>query len=340
MVEKIIKKLTLGAVFFVLWSGLAATNKVFAEEASLELSSNPKERVKYFNLAEPTTEVTEEGGQSYIYLRGNLDKEGWGLFSRGRWLVRPSSEDRSFSLKVPLEGDRTEIPLKVVNAKRKVRTIKIFASASGVKSKVSRDDKINAEAKDLEFILLLGLTNVKYQESGVPDFTMTGLTGKGVALFHLEKKWDLIFNGFLTLLSLKASRTDLSVRFFGLNAKVGYKLIDSEPFSFSIQPGLYYASMVVSENQFGFKNMMGPSFTGAIQYDLNARDSLTSYLKLGFISGLTFSDRELAVGAGYSHLLENGHRIYGALDYSVLDFLVKTSQIKSASFSLSLGYGF
>ncbi len=298
-------------------------------------------------------------------LRGSLDRPGWGLYAGGKWVLRKDSPTRNFAFAVPISGEKTVLAVKVVNPQNKAKTVKLmvyFSKWSTLQTGLLVDDQPyqtksrEAEAQESElstegqspsadrrtsFEISLGGSSIAYSESGVPDFTMTGVTGKLSLLSSLSpRKWDFLANAFATLLPLSSNRVDTTVRFAGLNGRLGYHLIDESSWILSLQAGLYYSTMLVSTNAFGFKNMLGPSGTVSLRFILGLTDAVGLYLKYAIVAGLSPTDRELAMGANYAHTLDNGHPVIVSLDYSAFDFVLLETAITSSSISASIGYGF
>ncbi len=191
----------------------------------------------------------------------------------------------------------------------------------------------------------LGLTSISYNEEGVAPYSSLALTAKGSVRYVLvPSKWDLGLSGYLTAIQLSKT-PDVGVRFFGLNARAAYVLTpDTTPWRVSIAGGLYYLTMMVEGNAFGFKNLGGPQIYPEARWTFENGNALSLYAKYSPVANnfslTSLSNREIATGIAFIHPLENGHSVSATFDYSNVELDINDVTISSHTLTFGIGYGF
>ena len=189
----------------------------------------------------------------------------------------------------------------------------------------------------------LGITSLSFKEAGIADYSSTNLTLKAGMNYHFPSAWIIGLSGYATLSQLKKS-TDVSVRYFGLNARLGYQFPSVSNWTFTLYGGAYYSTMFVTNNVFGFKNLAGPQIYPELRKSFNNGSAIIVYVKFCPVSEgvTTFSttNREVAAGAAYLHPLFSGHPISLSIDYSNIYFTASPLITQTSSITISLGYGF
>lgn len=188
----------------------------------------------------------------------------------------------------------------------------------------------------------LGVTSVHYKE-GDTNYSAIALTGKISTRYALSPRWDLGGSMYLTLMPLKQTPSDNTARFLGVNARIGYspKIIPS-PWRLSLLTGLYYTRMFVSNDAFGFTDMVGPQLFPVLARLFSTGDSAMIYLKFSPVTNqlslLSFSNRELAAGFTFARLMKNGHALTFSLDYAnmSLDFTTLKAITNTLTFSVGM----
>ncbi len=185
----------------------------------------------------------------------------------------------------------------------------------------------------------LGYTLIHYQQSTVSPFHEGALTFKGGFTYELKPDvWDLNLGSFLNVFTLKSSSADGdSIRYLGLNAKVGYHLITfPSPIRLILNAGIYYNT---SFGTVGFLDMFGPQLYPEVRYLFANNHALTTYGKYSPSVAHSLSDfgknREIATGLHYSFPLNSFYRLSVGIDYSELFLLRGADSAQTSTFSLS-----
>lgn len=194
----------------------------------------------------------------------------------------------------------------------------------------------------------LGPTLAIYEQTRVREFTQTALTLKASHLFSFKPPvWDVGASGFVTLLPLKSSGAGNKFRSLGLNARVGYTFQGIKaPWRLSLLGGAYFTSMLVSEGNFGFKNLAGPQVFPSVARSFRNGNVGTLYLKYSPISDgtrlLSLQSCEIAGGLGYILMPKPGKTHPWSINFDVsrLIFEKSGSVFSLMTFNLSAGYGF
>ncbi|MCM2322991.1 MAG: hypothetical protein NDJ90_06980 [Oligoflexia bacterium] len=192
----------------------------------------------------------------------------------------------------------------------------------------------------------LQLTSSAYSESRTPGHEQLAWTGKFAVTAPLtaDGRWEAQASAYSTLFALSQSR-DLSVRFFGWNTRLGYTLPwPRSPWRLSLIGGYYYTTMLVPTQELGFANLHGPQLFPVLRRQAASGNQLLVYLKYAPISpnfeSLSLSNRELAVGGGYSFTLKNGDSVGVTLDIARLELTYHGVSLRSRSISIGGSYGF
>lgn len=197
-----------------------------------------------------------------------------------------------------------------------------------------------------------GLTSLNYTQSSangsnVQEYSSIQVTAKLGASYRLTDHWDLSTNLYMNLAPLSNSRTDgVSARFFGANFRIGYRFIFDDPrWSLLLSTGVYYMTMFVTNNAFGFQNVAGPQLFPLLVFNQDSRNTYFTYLKYSPISTTGFSlfsfqSREIAGGFGWIFPVSNDHTLTLSLDISSLKVDLPVGNATNFSGTLGVGYGF
>jgi hypothetical protein len=270
-------------------------------------------------------------------LDGQLARTGWTLSVQGR----PVRLTRAGRFRIRLRATAKRLTV-------------LFAASGPVGEKESQSVSVlvvggaaeaGGERPSVWWTLSLGYSQLAYSETAlVSDFTETALTAK-VALARQVRgsPWDLSGNAFVTALPISSGVDGVTARFLGANLRFGYGFL-AEPWSLRFSLGLYYTRMSVTDNLFGYGNLLYPQFYPSLRRALSGGGALFAYVKyvpLG--EGLIpdFREREIAAGGGYEHPLSGGNHLLFTVDYSDLEFQpAQGVTSKASSLTLGLGYGF
>jgi hypothetical protein len=186
----------------------------------------------------------------------------------------------------------------------------------------------------------LGFSYISYQEAGM-SLTEEAITVKLSFKHPLDPsgKWSLGISGYYTAVPVATTGSPDSIRFFGLNGRMGYSPpLASQNWRFIIQGGVYYTTTFVTGDVYGFKNMFGPQIYPEIDRVLSNGGAISAYFKYAPIidqTQLTFSNSELAGGLSYSPQQEYGW-VY-SLDVSSLGLSQNGFTAQSRTISLGVG---
>ncbi len=327
-------------------------------------------QLKIFARPEMSQVTVGENIEEYVTINGSFSQEDWSLIS-GKTKLKTNKEGK-FKMRLKLTGPQKTVVLAAVAPDGTVKTEAI---------KIYYPDWKQKRVPRWSLSAGMGVSYLNYSETGTSDIRSTnlteiGLTGKISYQYRIAPPlWDLGLSMFGTLFAPIASinQEDAdpsqsgSVRFLGINARIGYVVpAVKEPWRVILMGGFYYTSMYPSVNgalnQFGFKNMMGPQFFPVIRRALENGDSVSAYLKYSPVSsgGIALnnfgSSREIAIGSTYSLKLNNGHYLPISLDISnlktdieddiaspfpgVIPDSVEFNHVNLTSVTLSVGYTF
>lgn len=215
--------------------------------------------------------------------------------------------------------------------------------SAGERSSPSAVPGASSAASRLSVILGLGQTS--HEETTKAPYSMFAVTPKiaytqpiGGTGFHLG------VNGFITGFAMTSTASEISVRHLGANLRLGYQVPLLPPqWKLTLFGGISYASMWVTRNAFGYKNVLFPQLYPSLQRALSPRQALTLHFKYAALGSgfLSFSDpsRELAAGLTWSYLLKNQKPLSLLLDWSDTR-LVSALGHSTASSSIVMGIGY
>jgi hypothetical protein len=248
-----------------------------------------------------------------------------------------------FKLAIPLTGKSTQIQIVSMGAKGDVQSeiVELVADWPGVWA------RMNAQPgpKRFRFTPGVNVSFINYDESSLPaPYTEKALTFKASLGYQLQPSSpvSLEAGGYYTLLPISKS-TGETAKFLGLNLRLGYTIPSSSAWSLSFQGGLYYLSMFVTNNAFGFSNMAGPQLYPTLRYDMASGNAIQLYVKVSPVTtgtGKLFADREIAGGGAYIIGLGGGHTMPITFDISSLLLHLEGVDISSSTVSFGFGYGF
>ena len=297
----------------------------------------------------------------FVELEANLVRDNWRLMAKTNGVHRIHLDKHTYLFHVPLQGEITEVELLAYDTEGHQESEILLIRFPGWKKNAPKKKyfpttqeapeipEIEDRPTVLGILSSLGYSNVTYQQTGIQDYSMTTLTAK----FSYQKtifysNWDIGVNFFMNVLPVTKSQSDITVRFLGANFRLGYAIPwIPAPWSFTVLGGIYYSQMFVTNNSFGYSPLYYPQIFPILKRVFSKGDSAYLYLKFvplaeqGIFSTI---ERELAVGAGWAHPLQNKHPILIAVDFSDMKFMshltpTQTLTLRSNSLSLSLGYG-
>ena len=193
----------------------------------------------------------------------------------------------------------------------------------------------------------LGVTALSYKETLEDHYSSLMLTGKIGADYRFSKKWDAAANAYFTFIPISSSNKNATIRFLGLNLRLGYQISLSKTTYLDIMPGWYFTTTFTTNNAFGFKNMTGPQIFPVLKYKIGSKINGYNYFKYSPIMdgfGMpTFKSKEIAAGFGIiiGSFIRPGMPMIISVDYANLDINFENMiYIKSNAFSFGLGTNF
>ncbi|HRK01991.1 MAG TPA: hypothetical protein PLH57_04950 [Oligoflexia bacterium] len=188
----------------------------------------------------------------------------------------------------------------------------------------------------------IGISSIQYKETGVSNYSAIALTGKISTRYPIRARWDVGGSMYFTLMPLTQNPSTNSARFLGVNGRIGYAPPGiKRPWRLSLLTGFYYTRMFVSNNAFGFKDMVGPQLFPVLHRSFKNGDSGMIYGKYSPVTNnlsvLSLSNRELATGITYAYLMKNKRALAISLDIALL--AIDIDRVKTATSSITLGVG-
>ena len=93
-----------------------------------------KKRIKGYRIITNRTRVrtkgVDENRQAFVRIRGYFKRRGWGVYRNRKWILPKDSKKRSFSFRVPVKGELTEVNLRLVSPRNKARRTRILIELS------------------------------------------------------------------------------------------------------------------------------------------------------------------------------------------------------------------
>jgi hypothetical protein len=288
-----------------------------------------------------TTQVSG-GLEDTIRIPGKFNRPYWSLLHSSGALIKVNKAEVSdFVFTAKLETGENKMKVIAVGPKGEVEEFYIDIRSSEAIEYLK-------QKKERRWFIVSGggFSLNSYRETKKPDYSAFVLFTKMSARYLLiPGKWDLDGNFFLTLLPLSRNMDGITARFLGINLRGAYQVQRVKtPWVVKVGGGVYYTTMFVTDDRFGFSSLLYPQFYPSATYLYSAKDSFSGYLKYVPINAgiwLSFSERELAIGASWRHLLPNGKNIMLSLDISDLTYVPRVNRtVHVNTFSLSGSYEF
>ncbi len=140
------------------------------------------------------------------------------------------------------------------------------------------------------------------------EYVLTGKVSGSYAI--VPQKLDIAINGFITLVPLITTPSQPSVRWYGINGRLAYRLpLDIPATSIQVMSGWYFWGMIVptqegfNEPTFGVSSLGGPQLLLRLRRAPVGKHPWAIYTKYAIIqsdpTSLGLSNRELAMGGSY-----------------------------------------
>lgn len=293
----------------------------------------------------------EPGQQNYqiiakIQVKGTYLREDWHLLVNNNEVT--TGKDGTFRVALAFAGPATQLLFSAVGPRGQIEKQSFALSFPGFAFWAA--DLKDPLKKRHSFSATLGATLLGYEETDSDPLNQIAMTGKMAYTYLLfPPRWDFGASAYMNLATVSTNQPGKTARFLGLNARIGYVVPGvQEPWRLSLMSGVYWVSMFVTGNEFGFNNLMGPQVFPVLRKMMPSGDSIVGYGKFSPVgSGLSFlnlGNREIAFGASYIHRLSGFHALSVGLDFSDLRLSIpnedQSAIVDIASRSISLGVGY
>jgi hypothetical protein len=256
-----------------------------------------------------------------------------------------------FFLNLPVTAERTTFSLKTVDASGKTENQSLVLTFKTIK-KIAYSPWLGTRP-----VVSLGVMTFNYSE----NYKIYNLSFKQSEILPVlkagyyfnKKRWLFGFSLFGAPFALTNNLVGSNSTLYGAEAKVGYFYPKNEAnWRLSVYLGLYYSSMLVSSNYFGYNGAFGPQISALYQRLFWTRHTLYGYAKISPfpVNGIMpdLSNREIAFGGGWIRPLGNQHSLILNLEYT--DFLATFKLVynniqdihylRAGTLGFTVGYGF
>ncbi|MCC7441417.1 MAG: hypothetical protein IT285_07280 [Bdellovibrionales bacterium] len=321
-------------------SGLIAQEPGSDEDHRIEVVPSSARGLSGLSMELERVEASE--GSFRVLISGEVSVPKWAIvveLGEGNRAARSESilvgEDKRFEVELDYSGPQSErIPGRVV--------------ATDPSGKLFRDNffilRSQPQPPRIGFTPSLGLGAVRYTQAGKVSINLAALNFKLSFDRRVFSRWIAGANAFVTAVTF--SERPESVRFFGMNVRGGYEFPGAPgAWRFRLLAGMYYTTMWVSPERFGYAQVMGPQLYPAVVRELSGSRSITAYLKYSPISvgvlKFSFDGAEFATGLSYSFARwKERWPIAVFADFASFRMDLGASSIRSTSFGLGCGVGF
>ncbi len=288
-------------------------------------------------------EVITEGPSRkvVVHLKGTYLPEDWSLLLTSGATLKLSKE-KSFDVKMQVLDGVSKFSLTAVGPLGGLQT-QVFR-VDFVKN-VFAIEPIRPPPRG-GILPELNFTFLNYEQTSVAAFSEKALTLKVSGNYWIKPQvWDVGVSGYYNAFAFSSSSSnEYLIRFLGLNIRGGYTFpFVRPPWQLRLLFGGYYITTFANAT-FGFSHLVGPQLYPVVSRGFRNGGAASVYFKFSPIvteaSLVSFSSREMAVGAGYSHPLKNGKAITASIGMAWLGLNLSTSAVKTNSLSVGGGYRF
>jgi hypothetical protein len=221
-------------------------------------------------------------------VQGDLIRKDWSLISGQTALITSAGKNRHFDLVVSLTRATTPFEVTAIGPRgqpqKEILSITVTNWPALLASLQTRKNRFSAG---------VSYTSISLTQTGVPNFSENGVTVKGNYAYVLSRSWSLSGNAFFTAVPFGSNIPGFNARFLGINARIGYRLpFSNHAWDFSLFGGVYYTTMFVTNNAFGYENELGPQFYPSIRRIFMRGESLSLYLKYSPVTTARFRAME------------------------------------------------
>jgi hypothetical protein len=240
-------------------------------------------------------------GELFARVLARYPAPGWTLILQGRHMPRIVRD--AFRYDLPLEARATRLSVLAVGPLGEVTREHVVVVVPEGQWKRLRE-KPGVGPRRFSASANAGFTYAAYREEplGV-DLKQVGLTVKVNAGYKLiPRLLDVAGNAFLTALPLTHSPSSITAtRFYGINARLGYRVPFSGTVEWNVLLGWYFWGMVVPDRSYGISDLTGPQIFITVGFpSRGGTGSVVAYGKLAPLAdrprAISLAHRELAFG--------------------------------------------
>jgi hypothetical protein len=303
----------------------------------------------HFNsMSDITIEFEEDTQVPYILISGAYSKlDETVLLGNNRVPLEPSKDpaERVFAISIPLTRQYTVLQIAAINPYGIIRQEKIYVEFQNWTRWLAEKEVLGIP-QPTKWSFALGASMISYQETLAADLSQYALTIKGGYGTSLTPRISIAVGGYYTLLPLTSTEPGKSIRFLGVNGRLGFRVPwPPKPWTLSLMFGGYYTTTTSTPTaEFGFTNMAGPQVFPVLSRALSKRSLIGSYFKYSAVAAgfnIIPVGSELAGGINYSYRLRNNNNLLFSVDAAQLKINIQeVLDITSRSLSFSVGLGF
>jgi hypothetical protein len=260
---------------------------------------------------------------------------------KDKYIISKDTEDKTkfnILVDIPKDTNKKLVHLTIVDTQGTIKTENFLISYSNEEIEAAKRAQ---KEKKFTLSVSLGETSVSYTE-GNTSYNSVTTTGKIGATYNLTDEWTLKASSYLSLFPVTKNDPDF-MRFFGVNAVVGYNFASSTSWHFSIFGGGFFETSMVPNNDFGFYDLSGPELVLSLKKNLTKDRSLVFYVKGATLNNstsfTTIANHEIAGGASFLFPMLD-HQFSVNLDASQMKLPFLENNLELDTVSLSLGINF
>ena len=295
----------------------AAAPKTAGAPETAQFFFKPSEKLLGLEVTSKISSIKEKTNSVVVSLTGRFQRTDWSLLFRDT-SITPQASDGSFSIDVTLHGQRTPVLFQAISPFGQVEKAEgeiVFSGWEKIAKKWKPGPTWGGSLS-----AGLGVSLIAFTQSNVEPLNMKALTFKASYGYRFKNsRLDFGMSSFLTALPLTTS--DVTIRFFGFNGRVGYAIPGiNAPWRVSLMAGAYYTT-TFADSLIGYQHVGGPMFFPVVQRAFAKGAAFAGYFKFSPISdGMQFLDmssREIAGGISWSEPVGR-NRLSFSLDISDL----------------------
>jgi hypothetical protein len=341
------------ALFLIIAFGgvlVSAPRASYAAVAQLVLPSNDQPQIQGLTWSQDRIEVLppeSPTGLPTVRLNGNFSVHDSALVHDARVVSDPDKDNgkTDFNFPVILTGQKTSVEIIEIDLRGVVVKEKLILKVDDWPALLN---SFHAERKR-PISVGAALSYINLNQSRIPSFSEEAVTFKlAYQSVFFRPFWSLNASVFFTAVPFHSNLSPYEARFFGSNLRVGYRLpFVHEPWEVQIFGGVYYTTMFVTDNAFGYQNEIGPQLYPTVRRYFKNGDSMSVYFKYSPVEGgqsdkFSSENREVAFGLGWNHRLVNQHFVSVTLDFAQVHLVSEaiSSVLQCNSISLGSAYSF